>query len=210
MKKWIILLLALCLLLSCAGLCEGTETTGTAETAEEAEVPTLHQLRYHFEHKLMPAWLYQDKEQFLDYLAEHGCYEIWTNFLLQNNLELVYTGDDFSEEVLPQEDENLMVIRVFLPKPEETPLCGRVYLCLDKATGDAAYFTVEYGFFFSESWFLCGWLEDGNHQNYGGAAALPAPEDPEYAEILAAEAEQVIQLWKSGAEPAAETETGDR
>ena len=43
--------------------------------------------------------------------------------------------------------------------------------------------------FFGESWFLCGWTKDGTHLDYGVFDAASDPEDPEYENILDAEAQ---------------------
>ena len=64
MKKWIALLLALCLLLPCTALGE----TAAEEAAEEAAEITPHDIRYYFEHRLLPSELYENTDQLTEYL----------------------------------------------------------------------------------------------------------------------------------------------
>ena len=52
-----------------------------------------------------------------------------------------------------------------------------------------------------EAWVLCGWTMEGNHMNFGTIPALPDPENPDYAEALRAEREQVLSILKEDTEP---------
>ena len=186
MKKMIALLLVFCLLLPCAAL------------GEAAAAPSLHDCRYYFEHKLLPQELYQNAEQMLAFLRENGLYAMWRNFTTNNGADPVYTEDQFQYTEQSLEDGTLL-IRMIFPKPEDSPLCGRVYMLRNPETGEAGYFTVEYEDFMGESWFLCGWTLKGNHMNYGGADSLPAPDSADYQAALDRETDAVIQLFREGA-----------
>lgn len=197
MKKWIALLLALCLLLPCAVLGE----TAAEETAEEMVEITPHDIRYYFEHRLLPSELYENTEQLIGFLRQNGIYALWANFTGNNGFNVVYPEDAFGMAEFPQEDgTNVMMLS--LPKPEDSPLCSRVYLCWNPETGKAGYYTVELDSFFGEAWYLCSWSADGNHLDYGAINALPDPEDPGYADALQAEISAVLELMNSNVQPA--------
>lgn len=197
MKKWIALLLALCMLLPCAALGE----TAAEETAEEAAEITPHDIRYYFEHRLLPSELYENTEQLTGFLRKNGIYALWANFTGSNGFAVVYPEDAFGMAEFPQEDgTNVMMIS--LPKPEDSPLCSRVYLFWNPETGKTGYYTVELDSFFGEAWYLCGWSADGNHLDYGTINALPDPEDPGYADALQAEIAAVLELMNSDVQPA--------
>ena len=195
MRKWIALLLAFCLLIPCTAFGETAVETETGN-----ETPSLHSVRYYFEHQLLPQLLYADPEVLITFLEREGTFELWNRYTEQYGLEAYYTADVFGEELVTTDDGILMMV-VKMPAPEETPLCSRIYLCLDKNTGKAGCYTVEYDNFMGEAWFLCGWTMEGNHMNFGTIPALPDPESPDYAEALRAEREQVLSILKEDTEP---------
>ncbi len=196
MKKWIALLVALCLLLPCAAFCE----TAAEETAEEAAEITPHEIRYYFEHRLLPSELYENTDQLTEYLRKNGAYVLWANFTGNNGFDVVYPEDAFGTAEFPQ-DDGTNVMMLSLPKPEESPLCSRVYLCWNPETGKTGYYTVELDNFFGEAWYLCSWTADGVHMDYGAINPLPDPEDPGYADALQEEIGTVLQLMNSNAQP---------
>jgi len=187
MKKILSILLAFCLLLPCAAaMCEATAA------------PSLHDCRYYFEHKLLPTELYQNAEQMLAFLRENGLYAMWRNFAINNGADPVYPEDRyrFEEQTL---DDGTLLVRLTFPKPEDSLLCGRVYMLRNPETGEAGYFTVEYDTFMGEAWFLCGWTPNGNHMNYSGMDPLPSPDSTDYQAALDRETDAVIQLFREGA-----------
>ena len=184
----------LCLLLPCAAAC--------AE-AEETKEPTLHDYRYHYEHVYMTQPFYEDPDRIMNIIYQYGAYQLWADFMQNNGADPVYAKEDFSETVIPQEDGSCLM-RIVLPKPEESLECSRLYLYWNPVTSEAGYYTIEYDNFLGETWFLCGWDKDHNHQNFGGAASLPAPSDPGYQDALDAEAAEVLKLPKETVTLAAE------
>ena len=197
MKKWIALLLALCFLLPCAVFGE----TAAEETAEEAGQPTPHDIRYYFEHRLLPGELYENTDQLIGFLRRNGIYALWASFTESNGFDTVYPEDAFGIAEFPQED-GTDVIMLALPKPESAPLCSRVYLCWNPETGKTGYYTVELDDFFGEAWFLCSWSADGVHLDYGAVSPLPDSEDPVYPDALRAEVSTVLELMNSDTQPA--------
>ena len=198
MKKTLALLLALCLLLPCTAACAD---------AAETEAPSLHDYRYYFEHRYMTQPFFENPDQIMGIVAKYGVWQLWSDFMQNNGADPVYTAEDFSEEVLPQEDGSYLM-RIILPKPEDSPLCGRLYLYWNPGTGEAGYYTIEYDNFMGEAWFLCGWSKNHDHLNFGGAAPLPDPSDPGYQKALDAEAAEVLKQPKESVSPAAEAEAG--
>ena len=201
MKKWIALLLALCLLIPCAALGESTQAEEETVTEEAAEI-TPHQVRYYFEHRLLPQLLYEDPDQLLGFLNDNGIYTLWYNFTQNNGFDVIYAADDF-DQALYQADNGTWYMQVFLPKPEDMPLCCRVYLCWNPDTDQKGYYTIEYDNYFGDAWFLCGWTEDGVHMDFGTLDAPQNPDDPEYAALMAEEIDAVLELLNSDTAPEA-------
>ena len=192
MKKAILILFVFCLLLPCAAICETAEATDA-----EASAPTLHDIRYYFEHKLIPHEFYTNAGQFVPFIRENGIFGLWRNFTQNNGLDLYYTEDQFSAMELPREDGLFLMLLTF-PKPESNLLCSRIWLCRDPETDKAGVFTVEIDLFTGEAWFLCGWTPNGTHLNFGGASPLTDPSETGYREALDAEAGQIVELFRSG------------
>lgn len=196
MKKTMILMLAVCLaVLSCTAL---------AETAQQSPI---HGARYFFEHKMIPQLFYEDPESMMKSMKDGGAFDLWKRFTEQNKIDLTYSAEDFDVREFPQEDGMEMVM-ISLPKPPDSPLCSRIYLCYIPETRTGGVYTVEYDNMFGDTWFLCGWTKDGTHQNYGGAMSL-APADSGYEEGLRQEAEQVRRLMLENVPAAASYDPGD-
>ena len=193
MKRWIALLLMICLL-PCAALCG--EAAAAAEAAEKEESPTLHDARYYFEHRMLPDYFYNNRDALVSYLRRNGVFTLWERFCQNNGLDPTYEEDRFGVREFPQEDGTEVMI-LTLPKPEDMTLCCRIYLCWNPETGTAGYYTVEYDNLLGETWFLCGWTANGTHMNYSIVSAVTDPEDPEYEAALEKELKAVLELMAS-------------
>ena len=131
MKKYLILLLAVCLaVLPCA-------------VHAEAQQSPIHGARYYFEHKMIPQLFYEDPEQLMGFLRENGPFTLWERFTGQNNVDVTYSADEFELKEFPQED-GMQILMISMPDPPELPLCFRIYLCYDPATKEGTVFTMEY------------------------------------------------------------------
>ena len=190
MKKWIALLLAFCLLLPGAALCE--EAAAPAESAEEAQGPALEDIRYYFEHQLLPDLFYEDPGKVLGYLQNNPLFALWQSLCESIPFDVTYPEDAFGALFVLGDDVQVLA-RLDLPRPEATPQCSRIYLYWNQETGSAGYYTVEYDNFLEESEFLCGWTKDHEHTSYASGAMLN-PESPDYAEQLALETGRVMEL----------------
>ena len=192
MKKITLLLMVLCIAcLSFCAMAESAEAPVQEAAAEEAATPTLHDVRYYFEHRLLPSMYYDDPEKLLDTLRDPGAFDIWLWLTEQVGMDVTYQEENFRFRELNREDGIYMLIQE-LPKPEDTPLCSRLYFCYQAETKTAWYYTIEYDNFFGESYFLCAWTQDGNHLDFGTCPTVDSTAE-NYEDQLAAEADLVAQ-----------------
>ena len=183
MKKWIAFAVALCLLCALALPCMADEAA--------SEPPSLYQVRYYFEHQMLPASYYDMPEEVLTFLQEEGPYELWRRVTESFGLDPTYAEADFRAEVLEDTDE-VRILRLNLPEPDGNTLCPRVYFVYYPETGNGAYVTVESDTFMPDAYFICGWTPDGTHMNYG---SIDIPADDA---ALAAELDMVKQVAAGG------------
>ena len=192
MKKWIAMILTLCMLLPFAALGEAVTKEpaeeAPAEAAEEVKETTLHDVRYYFEHRMLPQMFFDMPEAIILYLQEGKAFDLWKSLTDNIGFPLTFTEDQFTVRGYLQEDGSTL-LQLELPKPEDTPLCYRVYF-YRSAAGTDHYFTIEYDDFFGEAAYLCAWTAEGNHLNFGTIDILD-PEDPDYEAKLAEEAAKI-------------------
>ena len=163
-----------------------------AQDAAASDGMTLARARYHFEQSALPRYFYDDPANMLRVLEESGAYRLWCSLADENGVEYPYQAGDYAEHVYTTGD-GATVMQIEMPRPEETPQCYRVYMVYAPATGDAAYYTVEYDGLLGESALLCGRSKALEHTVYDGAAVLDRA-DAGYGEALLAEAQQVAAL----------------
>ena len=183
MKRWITFALALCLLFALAA-------PSMAEAAA-SEPPSLYQVRYYFEHQLLPASFYDTPDDVLAFLKEDGPYELWRRVTESFGLDPTYAESDFRMEVVENEG-GIEIARLSLPEPDGNTLCPRVYFVSYPETGKLAYVTVESDTFMPDAYFICGWTPDGTHLNFG---SISIPTDDA---ALAEELEMVKQVSADG------------
>lgn len=163
----------------------------TQDTAGSGGV-SLARARGHFEQSVLPRYFYDDPANMLRVLEESGAYRLWCSLADENGVEYPYQAGDYAEHVYTTGD-GATIMQIEMPGPEETPQCYRVYMVYAPATGDAAYYTVEYDGLLGESALLCGRSKALEHTVYGGAAVLDRA-DGGYGAALLAEAQQVAAL----------------
>lgn len=186
-----------------------TEQPESPEADDDTEL-TLFEVRYYFEHRLLPQRFYHAPEQTIESLRGTGLCDLWCSYTAENAFDVTYPTDDFSAREILQ-DSGITVLLLTLPAPADTLLCYRIYLCLDPESGTAAYYTAEYDKydgFFDEGCLLCGWNEDGTHQYYAESRILPDRNDPDYESGLGEEAGIVLDLMRTRIEEN-RTETAD-
>lgn len=171
---------------------KGDAPEDPAQDAAASDGVTLTRARYHFEQSALPRYFYDDPANMLRVLEESGAYRLWCSLADENGVEYPYQAGDYAEHVYTTGD-GATVMQIEMPRPEETPQCYRVYMVYAPATGDAAYYTVEYDGLLGESALLCGRSKALEHTVYDGVAVLDRA-DAGYGEALLAEAQQVAAL----------------
>ena len=128
-----------------------------------------YQIRKKVEQEILPNFLYSQKSAlFASILDKQGKFfsDIYNCMFLDPTGESEYKQDEFSVEIKSFAHQNtcFYVLIVGMPEAANTSICRRVYLCYDRESELAMYFTSE----FTEDGFkLCGIDEDGQHLNYG-------------------------------------------
>ena len=197
MKRMIILMLLFSMaVFPFAVTAEEAQDTAIQGTGEASV--TLFDVRYYFEHRLLPQAFYQEPEELMESLREGGLYDRWSRYTAERSFDVTYPADAFSVREMMQ-DSGLRMLMLTMPQPEKTLLCYRIYLCFDPETGPAAYYTAEYDVyegFFDEGCLICGWKPDRTHQYFMETQILPAEDDPEYEKKLAEEAAAILNLMR--------------
>lgn len=98
---------------------------------------TLYELRYYFEHKLLPKYYFEDTVPFLSEMFEvYGneeddkdnlLYNMIKELAEKNNIEFLYSKEQYKVDLCPLNEDDFM-IRISLPDPEEPLLCSYIYL----------------------------------------------------------------------------------
>lgn len=141
---------------------------------------TLTELRYYFEHEVLPTYFWKCSGAFLSDLVqvvyeeeeessdENIIYELISDISQEEDLEPPYSKDEYRVELFRMDKEDY-TIRIVLPKPEEPLLCACIYMIFSlKDFSPIRYFTVE---LLEKKWrknvyCLCEWEQDGFHRNH--------------------------------------------
>ena len=137
----------------------------------------LVQVRYEFEHSVLPRYFYTNRAMSIWHLLGNPgkfMVEAYRQCCKAADCEPAsYAESDFSENhfSIEKDGDTVLIVRLLLPQPTDIPLCRAILLCYERDSDRQMYFTSE----LSETgtFFLCSWSEDGVHVNHG-----PAPEDP--------------------------------
>jgi len=129
-----------------------------------------YQIRYRFEHTLLPVRLLRNTGEFVKELKDSEnqralLFRMISGVFASEDVKNPYQEDQFDVTVLLENDE-LTGIRLGFPLPEKAPLCYCGFLLFDREFQHIAYFTVEKGID-DDSAFLCKWTLQGEHMNYG-------------------------------------------
>lgn len=128
----------------------------------------IREIRYYFEHRLLPDCFYKYKEKFImALLTSEGkfLYDIMSDLCRESQEENIYSLEMYKVSACKLED-GTRIVKLDMPKPESEPLCYRIYLVFDESFEKADYLTAERGIM-EEQIFLCGWDENGEHFNFG-------------------------------------------
>ena len=139
---------------------------------------TLVEIRYYFEHKILPQYYFEDTELFLSEIldtlnneedaGENIVYDLIYEMAQKNDIEFPYSRNEYKAELFSLNEDNYM-IRICLPEPEEPLLCSYIYMMFyTEDLSKIRYFTVE----LLEKkkrknlYCLCEWEQNGFHKNY--------------------------------------------
>lgn len=142
---------------------------------------TIREIRYFFEHKLLPMWFFQKKEELIAILLDKNAnmpFVVMNDICEKEGVKMTYEPTQYNSVMYVMTKEITMVM-LNMPKPESEPLCHRIYLVFDKDYKKLGYFTVEEGNKFGN--FMCGWDKDGSHINYG---SCPSEQKQELIKIM--------------------------
>ena len=103
-----------------------------------------HGVRYLFEHRLLPQFFFTETENFIGTLLSEKdvLYRIIDSLFRKEDLENPYTAGQFSAEAA-KITEQILMIKITFPEPEEAPLCYRTYLFFDTDFGKLGCYSVE-------------------------------------------------------------------
>ena len=166
-----------------------------AETDADAGY-TAAEVRYAFEHNMLPRYFYADPQNLIDHVADMGLYVLWASVATENGADPTYPEEDYVVHVYDLEDGGTLM-QIELPDPDANLLCYRIYFLYNSETGEAGYYTAESDTFSPNACYLCSWNEDHTHLNFGSVDVI-SRSDANYEEELEAEAERIQALAKDG------------
>ena len=130
----------------------------------------LEQIRYFFEHKLLPKWIAEDSEGIFisDLFKYQGqvLYGIMSKICKDENIALSYTPKDYSVTLTSLTEEKSF-LTLTMPEPKRMLACRRVYILFTSDFSTRKYITIEKDTPFD---YICGWnMNNGQelHANYG-------------------------------------------
>ena len=126
-------------------------------------------LRYFFEHKMLPNYLEKNPSAFIMGVSIekeaiiNRCFE---DLCKSNECEYPFKEEDFNVELMKLDHEgNTLMIRIDMPKPNISPECKNIFIIFNDDFTKYQYFTIEFDELVNKD-FLCGWKQD-SHLNYG-------------------------------------------
>ena len=125
------------------------------------------EIRYTFEHRILPLNFYEYRTDFIALLLKRKdiIFQVLNDIYREEKVENPYSKNDF-EIKLVNMDEKFISIKLIFPYPEEEPLCYYSYLFIDKELQNLKYFCVERGAK-PEDAYISLWTSAKDHINYG-------------------------------------------
>lgn len=129
--------------------------------------------RYFLEHKAIPNAFYQNGAQLMLELM-NGSGKTIRGFYSKAEAanpgyRCPYTAGQFSvsNHLCKGRNGSMLMFRIGMPEPEQSPLCRAIYLCYGKHGMVNRCYTSELSP--DGAYFVCSWSESGAHANYGEA-----------------------------------------
>jgi len=132
----------------------------------------LHQIRYVFEHRLLPQLFFENNAQFVGMVLKDKAvlFRIIDDIFQKEDVENPYTEEQFDIETA-KIAEGVMMMKIILPEPEDEPLCYCCYLFFDNNFEKLSFFCIEKGNEIGQMYpFVCSWTSGGAHNNHGNCS----------------------------------------
>lgn len=127
------------------------------------------EIRYMFEHGLLPRWFFETTKDFVRTMLTEPS-EFFDNLDRMFEWEMVenpYTMEQFQIEHIKL-TEDIMVLKLTFPEPEEAPFCYNSFAIYDEKFEKIRYFCIERANGEdSKEAFVCQWTKDERHINHG-------------------------------------------
>ena len=153
---------------------------------------TLYDVRYGFEHSMLPRYFYEVPENMLNALAEKGIYALWTAVSTENGVDPTYPEEDYVSRWYTASDGSTL-LQVELPEPDGNTLCYRIYFVYNAGNGVIGYYTMEYDEMMQDAGFICTWDAEHSHTILGAIPVLDKT-SPDYQDGLFKEAAAIADL----------------
>ncbi len=124
-----------------------------------------------FEHRLLPQWFFEETEKLVGLVLQNKgiLYQIIDDIFAKEKVKNPYSASQFDMETAKLTDE-VMMLKLTFPMPEEEPLCYCSYLFFNKGFEKLGFFCIEKGNALGnakEEPFVCAWTQERSHVNYG-------------------------------------------
>ena len=129
----------------------------------------LHGIVYHYEHKLLSRLFFEDKELFVTAVLKDPSFlfRVFDDLCQQVGIPNPYQEDQFCAKAA-KITEQIMMLKISFPEPEDEPLCYTSYLFFDHSFEKISFYCIEKGGEHSDHMpFVCSWAADGTHRNHG-------------------------------------------
>lgn len=131
---------------------------------------TGYDMRYKLEHEMLPKWFFKDKKQLIVTLLDdhHVLHRVIGDLFKLMKMENPYQPEEF--DIVPERlTDDILMVKVIYPEPEQAPLCYCSYLLFDGEFENMGFYTLEKSLPIAgnEDPYVCGWSEDETHSNYG-------------------------------------------
>ena len=102
----------------------GTDSSTGGTTGQDSKTESTgwkpSQVRYFFEHKMLPRYFYEKPEALLDGVRNVGIYPLWEAVSKENGTDPFYPKQDYSTHYYKAED-GTQIVQVEMPQPDEEP-----------------------------------------------------------------------------------------
>ncbi len=149
---------------------------------------TIADVRYSFEHTMLPKWFFEEGMTLIGYLIteENFAYELLKKAFEDNGMEMPYPKELICFEKFKTEDK-ILGGKIILPTPNEMPSCYEIFMLFNLAFDNIRFFTVERGQE-QEDIVIGEWTKDGEHIDHGAVDVRNS-----------GEMDRVVELYRGGA-----------